>query len=154
MKRKEHPKTEALAMIMPIQGPILDLKDSPDDTFSQGIAGAGFVIDPVDHVLYAPFAGTVELIYPTGHVLVIRSFSGIDVMIHIGFDQKRFRNEAIKLMIRPGQTVKAGDPLASFDQELLTLSFSQKAILVIFLQKKEIDLWSEDETNYRVTIRT
>jgi len=141
-------------MIMPIQGPIRDLKDSPDDTFSQGSAGAGFVIDPSDHVLYAPFAGTIELIYPTRHIIVIKSFSGIDVMIHIGFDQEHLRNEAIKLVIRPGQTVQVGEPLASFDQALLSLSFSQKAILVIFLQKKAIDLRSEDETNYRVTIRT
>ncbi|MFP4178114.1 MAG: PTS glucose transporter subunit IIA [Acholeplasmataceae bacterium] len=154
MKRNDSPKTEALALIMPVEGRIYDLEYSPDDTFRRGTAGPGFVIDPADHVLYAPFTGTIELIYPTRHVIVIRSLSGVDVMIHIGFDREHLRGEAIELMVEPGQTVSTGDPLASFDRELLALSYAQKAILVIFLQKKGIELRTEDETNYRVTIRT
>lgn len=154
MKQKNMTQPDILSMIMPVEGRLFDLKDSPDDTFRTGLAGAGFVIDPTDHVIRAPITGTIELIYPSRHVLVIRSVSGVDVMIHIGFDQTRFRNEAIDLKVSSGQTVESGVPLASFDKKLLDLPYSRKAILVIFLQKKAIALESEDKTHYLVTIRT
>lgn len=125
------------SFLMPIKGKVSDVSSAPDPTFAKGLLGPGFVIHPDDHVVRAPVDGVIELIYPTKHVMAIRIKNGVSVMIHIGFDD-RLRGDVIKMRIQPGEAVRRGDIIATFEPSLLALPFEAVAITVVFVQKKQL----------------
>lgn len=91
----------------------------PDEAFSSGMLGQGYAIQPtVPHaIFYAPADGTVQSVTPTAHAYTLLTDDGLDVLIHIGVDTVRMGGSGFEALVKEGQKVKVGDPLARADLE-------------------------------------
>ncbi len=102
-------------LVAPLNGTIVPLKDVKDEVFSSGSMGKGVAIEPKDGKVCAPFDCKVEMTFPTGHAIGLKSVNGAEVMIHIGMDTVELDGKGFKILVEKDQAVKAGDPLIEFD---------------------------------------
>jgi glucose-specific phosphotransferase system IIA component len=136
--------------VAPIQGEHLDVSVAPDDTFSQGLLGPGFVILPSDRKIYAPFDGIISLLFPTYHALAIHHASGINCLIHIGFGTVDLKGEGFTVYKKLHDEVKQGDLLLEFDFDFLSQHAISMATPIVFLQKQKLDILSRNDNHSRV----
>jgi phosphocarrier protein FPr len=76
-------------------------------------------IDPTDAVLLAGCDGEVVSLPATGHAVMLRTREGIDVLMHVGIDTVTMKGEGFHPCVKPGDSVRAGDPLIAFDLDFL-----------------------------------
>lgn len=112
-------KKENIEIVNPIRGKIIDLEDVSDEVFSGRILGDGFAIEPADDKVYSPVDGEVRVVFPTLHAVVIETYEGLEVLIHIGIDTVKLNGEGFKSHIEIGKTVKKGELLVSFDKDII-----------------------------------
>ncbi len=101
----------------PVSGTIVPLAEVKDKVFASGALGNGVGIVPDNGRFYAPFAGTVVTAFPTGHAFGIKSADGVEVLIHIGIDTVQLEGKGFTPAVTQGQSVEAGDLLATVDLE-------------------------------------
>ena len=133
--------------VSPIAGILEDVSRTPDDTFSQGLLGPGFVITPTDDQIYAPCDGKISLLFPTHHAIAIHHASGINILIHIGFGTVDLKGEGFMVHKMLHDDVKQGDLLISFDDDFLRKHAISMAVPVVFLQKENLTILSKKEKN-------
>ncbi|HJV45648.1 MAG TPA: glucose-specific PTS transporter subunit IIBC, partial [Bacillota bacterium] len=85
--------TNDISFISPLEGKIIDLKDVPDQVFSQKLMGDGFAIEPSNGEVISPVNGTVVTLFPTKHAIGLVSDSGHEVLIHIGVDTVKLEGQ-------------------------------------------------------------
>lgn len=107
------------AIAAPVSGRVIALEEVPDDAFAKGMLGRGVGIKGDGTVAYSPVTGTIVADVQTRHALLIHAENGADVLVHVGLDSVRLRGAGFSLFVAKGDHVKAGDPLISFDRELL-----------------------------------
>lgn len=115
-------KKENIEILNPISGNIIDLENVSDEVFSGRILGDGFAIEPIDDKVYSPVDGEIRVIFPTLHAIVIETFEGLEVLIHIGIDTVKLNGEGFKSYVEIGKTVKKGELLVSFNKESILKS--------------------------------
>ncbi|WP_428910691.1 PTS system trehalose-specific EIIBC component [Niallia sp. Krafla_26] len=103
----------------PLTGKVTALENVPDPTFSQKMMGDGLAIEPTDGKVVSPVDGEVILTFPTKHAVGIRSKSGIEFLIHIGLETVNMNGEGFEVHVEQGDKVKVGDPLVTFDLQLI-----------------------------------
>jgi glucose-specific phosphotransferase system IIA component len=131
----------------PIKGERLDVKETPDEVFSQQLLGPGFVYLPDEGRVVSPIDGEVTMIFPTGHAIAIRHKKGFEVMIHIGLDSVNLKGKGFHHHTAVGQKVKMGDHLLDFDLELLKKE-AMIATPVVFVQRQSINqIQQNNKTN-------
>lgn len=81
--------------------------------------GDGIAIDPVSNVLLAPCAGKVIQLHPAHHAISIESSNGSQILLHIGLDTVQMKGEGFQPKVKVGDEVKSGQPLISFDADLV-----------------------------------
>lgn len=99
----------------PLAGWALPLGEVPDPVFSQGMVGDGLAIDPTGNVLHAPCEGEIISMQGARHAVTVRAAGSIDVLMHVGIDTVKLDGFGFELLVKPGQRVKAGEALLSFD---------------------------------------
>ncbi|MBS1167311.1 MAG: phosphoenolpyruvate-protein phosphotransferase [Proteobacteria bacterium] len=109
-----------LCLQAPIGGWLMSIADVPDPVFSGRILGDGFAIDPTDATLRAPFAGVVTSIHRAHHAVTLRAEDGAEVLMHIGLDTVALKGDGFTPHVAEGDRVKAGDPLISFDMDVIS----------------------------------
>ena len=102
-----------LALLAPLAGYVLPLKEVPDAVFAQGMAGDGVAIDPTAELLHAPCAGEVVLMPAGRHAVTVR-MAGAEVLLHIGIDTVRLEGRGFELLVEHGAQVESGQPLVRF----------------------------------------
>lgn len=105
------------AIPSPVSGTAVDIRKVNDEVFSKEVLGKGVGIHPSDNVLYAPFDGTVDNVFDTGHAIALRSDEGVELLIHIGVNTVQLNGEGFHSEVSNGERVTAGQPLISFDKE-------------------------------------
>ncbi|HYF89172.1 phosphoenolpyruvate--protein phosphotransferase [Azospirillum sp.] len=109
----------AITLAAPLAGWAMPLAEVPDPAFAQGLVGTGMAIDPTVNELRSPCDGIVLSIHRARHACTVRAASGAEVLLHLGVDTVGLNGEGFTAHVRDGQAVKAGDPLISFDMDLV-----------------------------------
>ena len=123
-------------ILSPMCGTVVPLSDVPDPVFAQEIVGGGLAVQPSPHAglvtAVAPVDGTLVRIQP--HAFVIQSTEGTGILVHLGIDTVHLNGEGFDVLVTEGSTVKAGDPVVRFDQEVIAAHGYSDVCLVIVLQ--------------------
>ncbi|ETW67540.1 PTS beta-glucoside transporter subunit IIABC [Lacticaseibacillus rhamnosus 2166] len=121
----------AETLAAPVKGTLVTLSDVPDEVFASGTMGQGIAIEPEENVVKSPVAGTVSLVYPTGHAIGITSDKGAEILIHIGIDTVNLKGKHFKALIEQGQKVTVGTPLVEFDYQAIQAAGYAPTVMMI-----------------------
>ena len=99
----------------PLAGDVVPLSEIDDAAFAGKILGDGVAIEPSEGRLVAPCDGIVTGVFHSGHIVNIRSNDGCKILLHIGLDTVHLCGRFFRPVARPGDRVKKGDLLVSFD---------------------------------------
>lgn len=100
-----------------IKGEVMDLEEVPDETFAKKMLGEGIAVNPSEGKLYAPFDGTVEMLFPTKHAIGLTSNTGVSILVHIGLDTVELKGKYFDSKVQVGDVFIKGDLLMEFDIE-------------------------------------
>ena len=103
----------------PLSGTLVPIEESPDPVFAQKMVGDGVAINPTGSEVVAPCAGTVSQIHDAKHAVAVKADNGVEVLIHVGIDTVMLKGEGFEAKVKVGDKVSAGQPLLSFDAELV-----------------------------------
>ncbi len=101
--------------IAPMSGRLFAIEDIDDQGFAPKSMGDGIAIDLQDGVVVAPFSGTIEVAFPTGHAYGIACDNGRELLIHIGMDTVELQGKGFTARVKQGDRVRQGDVLAEVD---------------------------------------
>ncbi len=113
-------------IVSPFKGKRVEFESIDDFVFSKGLMGKGVALLPESGVIYAPVSGKVVVIAPLKHAIGIKTESGIEVLIHIGYKTELLNGKEFLTYCSVGQNVQAGDKIVSYNFE--------------DMKKREIDL--------------
>ncbi len=86
----------------PLSGQIIPLAQVNDATFAEEMMGKGMAVILDEGVVYAPFDGTVEALFPTGHAIGLKSEGGVQLLIHIGLDTVNLNGQHFTPAVKTG----------------------------------------------------
>jgi PTS system beta-glucosides-specific IIC component len=116
----------------PVKGRVLPIRQSADPAHQEEALGKGVCFMPLGGKIYAPFDGTVEMVFDTKHAVNIKSADGLEVLIHCGIDTVKLGGKGFKTHVQEGAAVKAGDLLFEYDKDIIARSgFNLETQLVI-----------------------
>jgi glucose-specific phosphotransferase system IIA component len=120
------------SFITPIEGEILAIEATPDETFSQKILGEGYLIRPTKGVVVAPFDSEVMHFFPTKHAIALKNLDDVEVLIHIGIDTVKLEGRGFKGFVQVGDKVKQGQKLIEFDLNLIRTEAKSELTPIVF----------------------
>ncbi len=110
-------KEKVLETVM--NGEIIKMEEVPDEVFSAKMMGDGYAVKPNgDGTIYSPCDGKVVSVFKTKHAYIIRSNSGLELIVHIGLDSVKLKGEGFDVLVKDGDEVKAGQPISKVDIKL------------------------------------
>lgn len=122
----------------PAKGQLISIEQVNDPVFSQRMMGDGFAIIPEGEYFFAPFSGSVEMVFPTGHAIGLKSEEGVEVLIHIGLDTVKLKGEGFSTHVNQGDRVMIGDPLIKVDLDLIKNKGYDTTTPIIFLSGQKV----------------
>ncbi|MBS6196087.1 MAG: beta-glucoside-specific PTS transporter subunit IIABC [Clostridiales bacterium] len=112
-------EAETVKLASPVKGTAMPVSQVKDEAFASKAMGDGMGILPEEGKLYAPFDGSVDVVFPTGHAVGMTGENGIEILLHIGIDTVQLDGKGFKAYVNQGDHVKKGDLLVEFDQEMI-----------------------------------
>ncbi len=116
----------------PIDGRVASIEETPDDAFSQKMLGDGIVVFPTGSEVHAPCDGSIEVLFPTGHAIGMKSADGTELLIHVGIDTVNLDGKGFTPHVKQGDTVKRGDLLLTIDLPFIEANAPSAAVPMIF----------------------
>lgn len=113
LKKKVKDNVEVIGA--PVKGEAVESSAINDPTFGEEMLGKGMAIKPAEGKVYAPFDGTVAMVFDTKHAVSLVSDKGAEVLIHVGLDTVMLKGEHYTAHVESGAVVKKGDLLLEFD---------------------------------------
>lgn len=129
----ETSRAQPITLQAPLAGWVTALDDLPDPVFAGRILGDGLAIDPFEGVLRAPAAGKVGLVHRHRYALTLLLANGAEILLHVGLETFALAGRGFRLHVAQGTMVEPGDPLISFDMDLLARHAQSLLIPVILL---------------------
>lgn len=105
--------------VSPASGELVPLESLPDEVFSQKILGDGVAVNPEGGKVVSPVKGTVVAIAQSLHAYTLHSEEGLDILVHIGLDSVSLKGKGFTPLVKAGDKVEVGTPLAKVDWNLL-----------------------------------
>ena len=99
----------------PCNGTVITLKEVADGVFSEGYIGEGFAIEPVDGSFYAPFDGTIAMVFDTHHAIALHSANDTELILHVGLDTVKLSGQHLEVFVEEGQKIQKGDLILRAD---------------------------------------
>ena len=99
----------------PINGKAILIEETGDSVFADKILGEGVAVMPDDGTVVSPLDGTVTHISEEKHLYTITTADGVHILVHIGIGTVALNGEGIKPLVKVGESVKTGTPLAEVD---------------------------------------
>lgn len=107
------------AILSPVKGETIALKQLKDAAFSTGLLGDGLGILPSEGKVYAPDDGEVTVLFPTSHAIGMKLDNGVELLIHIGIDTVELTGNYFEPLVKQGDKFKKGQILLDFDIEAI-----------------------------------
>lgn len=124
-------KNNTVRFLSPTSGTLIPITEVNDDVFSQKLIGDGFSILPTENSIYAPTTGTVESIFPTKHAMAIKTPEGLSIMLHMGIDTVELKGLPFNILVKPGDTINAGEKIADMSIETIEKNKKDPSIIVL-----------------------
>ena len=109
----------SIVVTAPFSGKLVPLSEVPDETFASGVLGEGIAIKPSDGLFCSPVDGTVETIAETKHAIGFAADNGLEILVHVGLETVSLNGEGFEILVKEGDKVKAGQPVAKADLALI-----------------------------------
>lgn len=122
--------TEAGEVKSPVNGTIIPAKEIPDPVFAEETMGPSVGINPTEGIVYAPFDGTVMMIFPTNHAIGLKADNGMELLIHVGVDTVAMDGDGFAAFVKQDDHVKAGQKLLSFDRDKIAKANHPDTVIV------------------------
>ncbi|MDR1467964.1 MAG: glucose PTS transporter subunit IIA [Spirochaetaceae bacterium] len=103
----------------PVKGRVLPITQSADPAHRQEAVGKGVCFMPLGGKIYAPFDGTVEMVFDTKHAINIKSPDGVETLIHCGIDTVKLGGKGFTTHVKDGEAVKAGQLILEYDKDII-----------------------------------
>ena len=133
-RKREAQQTAAQAEVGAIgavcAGSFVPLPGVNDPIFSALMLGDGYAIKPGEDVIYAPCSGTVSEDLVFAHAVGIKGPYGAEILVHVGINTVRLEGQHFMLLVPPGSTIKAGEPLLSFDRAAIEAAGYDPTVMV------------------------
>ncbi|MCI9393089.1 MAG: PTS transporter subunit EIIC, partial [Oscillospiraceae bacterium] len=131
----------------PIPGKVVSLESVPDETFSTGVLGNGFAVEPSEGKVYAPFDGECENLADTLHAMGLLSDSGVSVLIHVGLETVGLEGKPFRPHVKTGDRIKKGQLLLEFDMAAIKAAGCPTIVPVLVMNEDEVgDVVIENDT--------
>lgn len=127
-------KNDTLCLLSVADGEVVSLERVPDEAFSSGMLGEGFAVNPTADTVFSPVDGVIESVSDSRHAYAISSDIG-DILVHIGIDTVKIP-EAFEPMVKAGDRVAAGQPIARADMKKIRAAGLETIIPVLITDKK------------------
>ncbi|CAM3187813.1 glucose PTS transporter subunit IIA [Lactiplantibacillus plajomi] len=122
---------QTVKLLTPINGDIMPLSAVADPVFSAGMMGLGFGIKPSNGTVVAPVTGTVTMVAETKHAIGFTTpDNNLEVLVHLGIDTVDLKGAPFKLNVAAGDTVQAGDSIATMDLAAVEAGNKQTTVIV------------------------
>ncbi len=122
----------------PLTGKLVSMSDVKDPVFSQKMMGDGFAIVPCANEVVSPVDAMIEVLYPTGHAIGLRTADGIELLIHLGIDTVKSKSNSFKLLKQVGDSVKAGEPIIQMNLKQLLKEGYDMTTPIVFLTGQKL----------------
>ena len=109
----------SIVVTAPFSGTLVPLSEVPDETFASGVLGEGIAIEPSDGLFCSPVDGTVETIAETKHAIGFAADNGLEILVHVGLETVSLNGEGFEILVKEGDRVKVGQPVAKVDLALI-----------------------------------
>lgn len=123
----------SLVVQSPVAGTTAPLSEVPDAVFAEEMVGPGIAVTPAggpcDAV--APVDGTIATLQP--HAFVVAAAGGQAVLVHLGIDTVKQKGEGFTMHVEQGDAVRAGQPVASWDPDVVQAAGYSPIVPVIAL---------------------
>ena len=116
---KKKVKDNADIICAPIKGEAVASSLVSDPTFGEEMLGKGMAIKPAEGKVFAPFDGTVAMVFETKHAITLVSEKEAEVLIHVGLDTVMLKGKHFTSHVEAGAAVKKGELLLEFDVEAI-----------------------------------
>nr|WP_317638218.1 PTS glucose transporter subunit IIA [Lactobacillus xylocopicola] len=124
--------TDDNSILAPADGEYLPLEKVKDKTFSKKLVGDGFAIEPDTGDIFSPVNGKVISVFPTKHAITLESDNGVQILLHLGIDTVDLGGKGFTVLVKDGQEIAAGDPLAKMDLKVIQAAGKQTTVMVLF----------------------
>lgn len=105
-----------MEVLAPVAGRVVALSEVPDEVFSEGMAGQGAAILPVEGgEVVAPVSGSLTKLFEGGHAFGIVTDEGVELIVHLGLDTIELHGKGFEKLAAEGDRVSAGQSVISFD---------------------------------------
>ena len=147
---------EEVTIYAPMKGEVLPITESADEAFASKAMGDGVAINPEENVLYAPADGKVSLVFPTRHAIGLTLEGGVELLIHVGIDTVKLDGEGFEVFVNPGDMVKKGEKLLTFDKNLIQEKGYQTQTMVLVAETggKELNVSPKKEAGPDTPVMT
>ncbi|UUV98726.1 PTS transporter subunit IIBC [Vagococcus luciliae] len=131
-------KNVTIPFVSVADGEVIPIETVSDDVFSQKMMGDGFAVKPSNSQVVSPVSGVVQSIFPTKHAIVLLTPEGLEVLVHMGLDTVEMTKQVFDVSVKEGDTVKAGQLLATVDWKTVENEGKGTTIVVVFTNTQEI----------------
>ncbi len=123
-----------------VDGEIIPITEVEDQAFASKAMGDGLAFKPANGKIYSPYAGTLSVVFPTGHAFGLTTDDGKEVLIHIGMDTVELNGEGFHSTLKQGDHVEQGQLLTEVDLAFLESKGKSTIIPVVFTSMNEINV--------------
>ncbi len=119
-------------VLQPVAGKVVPASAIPDPVFAGEGMGPSVGVEPTGEIVYAPFDGSVMMLFPTKHAVGLASADGkFELLIHVGVDTVNMNGEGFEAFVEQGQEVKKGDKLLSFNRAKIADAGHPDTVVVV-----------------------
>lgn len=127
-----------MKFISPLNGQLVAISEVKDPVFSQKMMGDGFAIVPSSNEVVSPVDATIEVLFPTGHAIGLKTNDGVEILIHLGIDTVKSKSNSFKLLKHVGDKVSAGDAIIQMNLKQLINEGYDMTTPIIFLSGQKL----------------